>query len=207
MVKLRAAKVRSLAVLPAVAVACLAMTACETKVGTAAVIGDSRISETQVNDYLTANAQPIQGSQGQSTPARLFVLRTLVRNAVVPRLLTVTGGSPSASDLAKARQQLLAGTTESDLSRQLTQVGLVPKFADPYLQGQEMLTFLQSRITTQAQLDAAVKQANLHVSVSPRYGAWNPAALSVSDLGAKQLPDAVTFDRALPGDAQATQSR
>ena len=206
-VRVRRRSARWPAVVSLVGVAVAGLTGCESKTGAAAVIDGARISDTRVNDYLTPDAQPIPGSQGQSTPARLFVLRVLVRNVVVPRLFDVTGGRPSAQELSRAKDQLLQGITEQQLTNQLSQVGLATSFSRPYLEGQVMLSFLQGRIASQAQLDAAVQKADLKVSISPRYGAWNPAALSVSDLSAKQLPSAVTFDGKLPGDVQAPPSQ
>jgi hypothetical protein len=203
-VNVRSVRVRSLVVLPLLAVVGVGISGCDSKVGTAAVVNDQRISEKQLNDYLTPNAQAIPGSQGvAATPARLFVLKVLVRNDVFRKLLDVTGGQPTAAQMTAAKAQLFAsGGTEQDLTKQIVQTGLQAKFTQDYLADQTLLTFFQQRISSQPQLDAALKKANLNVSINPRYGGWDATSLSVSDLSKKQLPDAVTLSNALPGDVQ-----
>ncbi|MCW2540847.1 MAG: hypothetical protein JWN95_2572 [Frankiales bacterium] len=195
------ARKSALFVLPAVAAAVIGLTGCDSKTGTAAVVNGSKISESSLTDYLGPNVKPIPDSQGGSTPARLFVLQVLVRNAVLPRVLDATGGPATPAQLSTARDQLLEGGSLGQLQSQLTGLGLQAKFAEQYLDQQEMIGIVQTRVASQEQLDAALKKAALSVSISPRYGSWDGAALTVKDLGKQDLPDAVSLSTTLPGDA------
>jgi hypothetical protein len=194
-------------ILPAIALAGIGLTACDSKAGSAAVVNGSRISETSLNQYITPNAKPITGSDGSSTPARQFVLGALVRNEVFSRMLAVTpGGQPSKAELDKAKATVLSGTTEQSLTQNVTQSGLDATFTQQYLRELEQLTILQGRVTTQAQLTDTINKAKLDVSVSPRYGSWNTGSLAVQQLSKKQLPDVLTIDASLPGDPAPTAS-
>lgn len=205
--RVRTAKVRALLLLPALAAVSVGLSGCDSKAGAAAVVNGHTISETALNKYLTPNAKPIPASGGSgSTPARQFVLVALLRNKVFSRMLDVTGGQPSTSDLTKAQTTVLAGTTESALTQNVTQSGLSASFAQQYLQELSLLTILQGRLTTQAQITDALSKAHLNVSVNPRYGQWDSTALSVTALSKKQLPDFLTIDGALPGDSGAASA-
>ncbi|MDQ1732767.1 MAG: hypothetical protein QOK10_2926 [Pseudonocardiales bacterium] len=200
-------KIRALAVLPVVAAAGIGLSACDSKVGTAAVVNGDKISERSLNGYVTPNAAPIQGSDGSSTPARQFVLAALVRNAVFQRLLSVTGPVPSAADLTAAKAKVLQGGSEAQLSHSITTSGLDASFTGEYLRQLEYLTILQTRVTTDAQLTEAQKKAAVAVSISPRYGSWDPSKLTVAALNKKQLSPLVTIDgSSLPGDASPSPS-
>jgi hypothetical protein len=197
-------KFRALVMLPIVALAAVGLSACDSKAGSAAVVNGNKVSDGDLNSYLSSNPQPIQLSSGSSVPARLFVLRALVNNLIAPRLLHATGGPASASDLAKIKAQLLAQTSEQQLTVEFGKLGLSSSFVQPYLAEQEVFRVLSSRLTSAAELATASKKAALSVSVSPRYGSWDAANLAVLDLSKKQLPGFLTIDGALPGDAAAT---
>jgi hypothetical protein len=191
--------------LPIAAVAAFGLSACDTKVGTAAVVNGSKISEVRLNDYLTPSAKPISASDGSSVPARQFVLSSLIRDKVFVRLLDVTGGQPKPADLTKAETTVLQGTTTQELNRNIVGTGLDASFTPSYLHQLELLSVLSGRITSDAQLNAAMAKAKLDVSVSPRYGTWNPTALTLAQLSKKQVAGIVTLDGALPGDAVSAQ--
>jgi hypothetical protein len=198
-------RIRSLALLPVLALLCLAVAGCDSKAGSAAVVEGRKISETQLNGYLTPSAKPIPANQGNAVPARLFVLRTLIRNVAFTKLLEAAGVEPTAQQLAAAKANALQGGSEKDLTDQLAQLGLATKFGPEYLHTLELLTLIQSRFNSQAEFDAALKKANVAVSVNRRYGSWNGTALTVSDLGSAQLPPNVRPDTTLPADVKPTQ--
>ncbi len=201
-------RVRRVAVLlPAVALAAVSLTACDTKVGTAAIVNGQKISEKTLNSYLTQNAQPIQGSSG-SVSARFFVLQTLITGRVVPALVAASGSKLSAADTATLESQVTQQFQQQGVAAQIAKVGLSPSFYSQYLAEQQQLALLKQGITDQAALTSAIKKADLKVSISPRYGSWDAATAAVTDLNHTQLPDAVTITSALPGDtASATPSQ
>ncbi len=205
--KVRSVKVRALLLLPVIAVAGIGLTACDSKAGTAAVVNGTKISESRLNDYLGANPTPIPQSTGASISARLVVLRALVNNVVAPRLLQATGGPASAADLLKIKAQIVAQTSEQQLTAELDKLGLKAAFVKEYLLEQEMFGVLQGRLASQADLANAAKKADIKVSVSPRYGTWDATNLGVLDLSKNHLPSFLTLTDPLPGDATATASK
>ena len=204
--KVRSTNVRALVVLPFVAAATLGLSACDTKVGAAAVVNGNRVSEQTLSSYLTPKSQPIPSSNGASTPPRQFVLSTLVQIEAYKRVLDATGGQPSDSELAKTKATLLQGGSEDQLRQQVTQLGLAPSFADAFLHGQELLTMLRQRLTSAADAATAVQKADLHVSINPRYGTWDNQGLSLVGLSKKQFAPLLTLDGSLPGDSTGTSS-
>ena len=122
--KIRSAKLRPLAVLPVLMLGCLGLVGCDSKAGTAAVVDGHRITEKELSRYVPANAQPIPAGDGStSTPAKNFVLQYLVRNQVFPLLLAAAGTPVTEAQLQAGKAEALGGTTEADLTEQITQAG------------------------------------------------------------------------------------
>jgi hypothetical protein len=71
----------------------------------------------------------------------------------------------------------------------------------------ELQALLQARFGTQAALKTAVDKLKFNVSLSPRYGKWDQTQLGVNQLGKKTLPDMLTLDNKLPGDAAPAASQ
>ncbi len=195
-------KLRPLAVLPVLLLGSLGLVGCDSKAGTAAVVNGHRISEKELSRYLPANARPIQSSDGSnSTPAKKFVLQYLVRNQMFPLVLAAAGAPVTEAQLQASKASVLGGTTEAELTKQLVQAGLTERFEPVLLRNNEMLSLLRAKLTTQKQVDDALAKVKDKVSINPRYGSWDLASLSVVDLGKKQLPSVLSFDKTLPGDA------
>lgn len=199
--KIRSGKLRSLAVLPVLTLSCLGLVGCDSKAGTAAVVNGHRISDKQLSRYAPASAQPIQSGDGStSTPARNFVLQFLVRNEVFPMLLAAAGGSVTEAQLDASKASVLQGVTEQQLTDQITHAGLSPSFEPVLLRNRELLSVVQSKLTTDKQVNDALAKVKDKVSINPRYGSWDLASLSLRGLGKKQLPSVLSFDKTLPGD-------
>jgi hypothetical protein len=196
-------KIRSLAVLPILALGVLSLAGCDSKAGSAAVVDGKKISESDVNSYLTAKAQPIQASDGTSAAPKLFVLEYLVRNEVFSLLLAGNGTPVSDSQLAAQRTTALGGSTEADLTGQITKLGLKAKFEPVVLRNRELLTIINSKLTTDAKVTAALARVKDKVTINPRYGSWDLQTVSLTDLGKKQLPSMLSYDGTLPGDVKA----
>ncbi|MEO6502175.1 MAG: hypothetical protein ABIQ09_09730 [Jatrophihabitantaceae bacterium] len=204
--KIRSARLRSLALLPVLALACLGLVGCDSKAGAAAVIDGRRITEKDLSRYVPANAQPIPGQNGSTTPAKNFVLQFLVRNEVFPMLLAAAGSPVSEAQLEAGKAAALEGTNERELTQQIVASGLSERFEPVVLRNRELIAVLQTKLTTDKQISDALAKIKDKVSINPRYGSWDLASLSVKDLGKKQLPSVLSFDRTLPGDVtQPTQ--
>lgn len=202
-------KLRTLAALAALAVAGLGLTGCDSKAGTAAVVNGNRITETQLSDYLSPNAQPITGTNSDGSnygiPARVFVLQYLIRNQVFPLLLTSTGTPVSEDKLNADRASAIASIAgdEATLQKQLAQFGLKPRFEEVVVRNRELNDLISSKLTTQQQVTEALGKVKDVVSINPRFGSWDNSSLQIVDLGKKQLPSMLSFDGTLPGDVKA----
>lgn len=201
-VKILLGRLRSLVVLPVLALGCLGLAGCDSKAGTAAVVDGHRISEKELSRYVQAGAKPIQGGDGSSTPAKNIVLQYLVRNQVIPLLLTAAGATVTDAELEAGKAKVLAGTTEADLTSQVTAAGLSARFEPVLVRNRELLDVLNAKLTTAKQFNDALAKVKDKVSISPRYGSWDAARLALLNLGKKQLPSVLSFDKTLPGDVK-----
>lgn len=196
-------KIRLLGVLPVIALACVGLTGCDSKAGTAAVVGGHKISESDLSSYLHPDAPPVQSSDGSSSiAAKTFALQYLVQNEVFPALLAANGSPVTAADLATARSRVLQGSDEQVLVAQITKSGFTSKFEPIVLRNHELLTILQAKLTTNERATAAIAKLKEGISISPRYGSWDAQSLSLVGVGKKQLPSVLSFEGTLPGDVK-----
>jgi hypothetical protein len=190
-------RLRTLAALVLAALAMLGLAGCRTNVGIAATVNGHRITESEVNKYLTpsgtdaslaANAR----QQGQTVPSpRSQILQYLIQQQVFEHTLASFTKVPSAGELAGLHDQAASVLLQTDLAgdeldsriRQgLPKSGISAKFTPVFLRVQELeYAIIQAKqLTRQAQLLALVKRAGVKVSVGARYGTWAPATLSVT---------------------------
>ncbi|UQX89379.1 hypothetical protein M6D93_05080 [Jatrophihabitans telluris] len=199
----RPGRIRALAALPLLVMAGAGLSACDTKVGTAAVINGHKITESDLNSYLTSSVQPVPGNNG-SVPARFFALSILVNREIGPNLVAAAGEKPTPAQEAQARKAISDSATTNGIEGQLSKLGFAPKFYQAYLDEQTQVSLLGAKVTSAQQLAGVVKKAGLNVSVNPRYGGWDARTLSLTEVGKKQLPNALTLGTTLPGDATAS---
>jgi hypothetical protein len=196
-------KIRLVAVLPVLSLACVGLTGCDSKAGTAAVVSGHKISETQLSSYLRPDAPPVRSSDGSSSiVAKTFALQYLVQNEVFSALLAANGSPVTEADLATAKTSVLHGGDEQVLTDQITKAGFTSKFEPVVLRNHELLTLLQAKLTSNQQATAAIAKLRQGVSISPRYGSWNQQSLSLVGVGKKQLPSVLSFEGTLPGDVK-----
>src|ERR1700760_2683651 len=116
------------------------LSACQTKVGQAAVIGNTSISESDVGSYVEANAPaPASGSIGP----KAFVVQELVKKLVLAKLSLALGSrGPRDEGLAPLHDSALSQVFQTTVSgaaadKQLrdaaAQKGLKPSFDALYI--------------------------------------------------------------------------
>jgi hypothetical protein len=180
-------RIRALVALIAVPLLLGAMSACESNVGKAATVNGQRISDSDVDGYLTANAVPFQSTDqnGQTTEIvpRTVVLGTLLRQSVLLHALVENGGEPSQTEIDTGRTSALQGLDEAEFTRQVVARGFTPGFAPVLIQASSYLAVLQARADSggakiQDQITTTVNQTP--VSVNPRYGTWDPKSASIT---------------------------
>lgn len=201
-------KIRLLALLPVLAVGCLSVTGCDTKVGTAAVVNGHRITESDVADLLASSP----ANPGQ---ARALALEWQIREQLFQAAFAKTGGMPSELALKAEHdkaisnvigQNVSGSAADQTLQGLVGQTGLKPAFAGVVTRAFELeLEYAKKLNATQeaAVLADLVKQ-KIAVSVNPRFGSWNTATFAFAGLGKSQLPAPLTLEGTLPGDVKPT---
>jgi hypothetical protein len=185
---------RALGALVAAAVALTGLSACQSNVGKAAAVGGQRISETDVSGYLTARSKSLSDSSGAAVAPRNLVLSTLIQERLYDRALQVHGGVPGPGDLSTARDAVLNGATEAQLTTQVVDAGLAASFAPVFLHTQILLSVLQARATDNAKTTQILGTiAKIPVAVSPRYGSWDSAQRTLSGDPVESVKSFVTL--------------
>ncbi|MEP6853360.1 MAG: hypothetical protein ABJA87_11990, partial [bacterium] len=160
------------------------LTACDSKVGAAAYIDGERISEQQLNTYVLPGAKPFQNQQGRTLYPKTYVLQQLIQGRVADRIIADHGGTMTAAEARAARAQVLGSNTEDQIIEQVAASGFSAKAEGVLVDTATRLVVLQKRfpaVADASQLLAAVQKADVRVSVSPRYGKWDPSTLSVTN--------------------------
>lgn len=202
------------AVLAAVAIAAATLSGCANHAGVAASISGDRISERQIDSYVTGKA-PSAAAQTTQSP-RSLALGQLVQMRVLEQALKATkGGLPSDAQLAAVHDDALQlfgeSATGSDYDKALlTSVqsfGLNTRFRDVVLRSLELeYAYIQrSGVSSAAELATSIEKLSIPITVAGRYGKWDPAQLSVSTDGAAGAPSFVSLP-GIPPSASATAS-
>jgi hypothetical protein len=173
---------RRLGAAAAVVLAVGSLAACRTNVGTAATVDGHRITESDVNDYITPDAGVSlqQSGGGTFTEApRSFVVRELIEDRLFRKLLANTpGGAPSDAKLDSQVHTDLAGKTQRQVARSIGLRGFTDDFLIIFFRVEELGHALGTAQQNGANLTALAKSLNFPVSVSARYGSWNQAKLN-----------------------------
>jgi hypothetical protein len=178
-----------LSIVAAMVVVCVGLSACQVKVGKAAYIDKTSISENQVGDYVEANATtPPAGAIG----AKTFVTQELVKRVILDKLATAIGGIPSDADLASLHDtalstafgaQVAGAEADTQLRAAVAERGLKPSFDMLYTRNIELSTaigdYLQSA-TTEQQQKVQTAISRIKVRVNPRYGSWSTNNLALN---------------------------
>ncbi|MEO6884908.1 MAG: hypothetical protein ABI232_01295 [Jatrophihabitantaceae bacterium] len=203
-------RVRQLTVALAVLVAAATLTSCSSKVGTAAVVGGHSISDSDVAHYITPagpdpSAISAAQAQGQTLqPSRVQVLSQLITQKVFRAALADSGSEPSAAEIAAAhddavsligQSQTIGADYDNAITAQMITYGFTDQFAHVIVQTQELEYLLVKRVNAASATDllAAINKLNIPVTVSGRYGTWDPSQLALTSSGNAGLPSFVTF--------------
>jgi hypothetical protein len=207
-VKLRPLPFRRLAVAGVLALVGAASTACDTKAGTAAVVDGRKIGESTVSRNVPVNA-------AQTDRSRLFVLNYLIQAKLFDSALANHGGPVTDAELRALhdtavsnllRQQVAGSAADLALRSAVGSVGVQPDFAPTVLLAFEKELTLARRLNVQTVSGIAgeVGKQQLRVSVSPRYGGWDPRQLSMVAYSKSQAPSVITFSNRFPSEQSAT---
>lgn len=179
----------------ALALAMSGLSACDSKVGQAAIVGDHRISESDLGKFVTpAGPSPsvlaAASKAGQGVFPKTEVIQVLVQQRLFELTLAKNGGVPTKGELASLHDQAAAtflGTqlTGAALDSYLTSAqgtfGYGSRYARELLRTIELEAALAVKVRAQSLTDvaAAVNKLHIKVAINPRYGKWNAANLSI----------------------------
>jgi hypothetical protein len=208
-VGLRRRAVRVIAASAVVATAALGLTACESKIGQAAVISGHGIGEGTLNEYVTVQgpnaAAKAQAAQNKvSLQPKVDALSQLIVEQVFSTTLArLNGKIPTAAALAKQHdtvaqsffQTSLTGAQfDSALDTLLAGQGYTRAYRPVLVRSLELeFTLIQQvKASTPADLAKVIAKERVTVSVASRYGSWDPNNLTLTGDGRAGLPSFVT---------------
>jgi hypothetical protein len=207
-------RVRTLSAVVVAVLAVAGLAGCRTNVGTAATVGGHRITESDVNGYITptgvsSSAAAQARSQRQAVPSpRSLVLQFLIQQQLFEQTLKHLGIAYSEGSLAgshdKAAQLLLqtslgGAALDAAIEKQLPSSGVQKSFRAVFLRVEELeyLLIQRRQLSQLSELVALVKAAKVSVSVSARYGTWQPNKLILD--GTPAVPSYLTVQNAAAG--------
>jgi hypothetical protein len=208
-------RLRTLTAAVVAVLATAGLAGCRTNVGTAATINGHRITDSDVNHYITpagpdAAAAANASKSNQVVSPRSQVLQFLIQQQVFTGTLKSFGKVPTDAQLAASHDEAASVLLQTELKgaaldqaiqKGLPKSGIKPDFVKVYLRTQELeFAIIKSRQLTQLpELLALIKKAGVHVSVSPRYGKWSPSTLGLD--GKAAVPSYLTVQPGAGGPA------
>jgi hypothetical protein len=208
-------RLRTLGAFAVAVVAVAGLAGCRTNVGTAAMVNGQRITESDVNDLVThAGVDPKLAAQAaaqqqQIQPPKSQVLTFLIQEKVFEDTLDAEkvkhpeGALNAVHDAAASEffQTNVSGTDfEATLKQRLPQFGITADFVSTLLRVAELRYLLHVHNPKAPSLMAIINRAKVSVTVSPRYGVWQPSQLSLSP--AAPVPGYLSLQ---PGENAAAQ--
>jgi hypothetical protein len=184
----------TIAIAAAALAAAVALTGCANQqAGSAATLGDSRITETtvsdQVQDILAAKGQPVT-SVDATLPSE--VLRRIITTELVDRVAADNGIVITQGQIDEQYANYEGQTgDQAAVEKLFIEQGIAPSQIESILrlnlQAQAIGIALDPQGSAeqqgQAVLDAVVKKSDeLDVTVSPRFGTWDGAAIKVGPV-------------------------
>lgn len=151
---------------------------------------------------MTPQSTPYSNSNGQEVRPRVVVLQTLILERLLDKALATNGGPASQAELDRVRDSVLQGTTEEQLTSEITKSNFTAAFEPIYVRTQELIGVYGARThaTSADAIIASVNKHNIGVQVSPRYGTWDASQLALSGEGvASGLTGVLTIGAAPPG--------
>ena len=179
------------------ALAAAGLTACDSSAGAAAVVGGHRISDSEVASYVRPGATPYpDANSGEQIVPKSYALQTLIDTELIDRAVRANGGAASTADLSSGKQVFLQGAHDTDVEKYYSHLGYTSAFSELLIKEQSLLQVLGHRVhsdRTGAGILAALHKADVPVSVSSRYGAWDPKYYRVLTTSGAGLPGFVTL--------------
>jgi hypothetical protein len=206
-----------LSLVAAAVVATVGLTGCQTKVGLAASVNGTDLTDSDLSGYVQPGAQPFQTNDGTTIVQKTFALQTWLVAQNYAAAIEANGGRATAAEDSAARALELGGHQISEVQAQFTrspyrftakmgdlqlfqltrEIILTQRLLGNGASAQQAVAALQSSRITSTRLHQVIEKAAPQVTVSPRYGTWSSANLALQSQPRDGLP---TFVRL--GDTQ-----
>jgi hypothetical protein len=179
-----------------VVLALAGLSACRTKAGAAAFVGGHRITDSDVNKFLTVKSTPYTNQSGTEVRPRSVVLATLIQEQLLEKALTANGGAPTDAELGTLKASVLQGATDEQLTTQITGSNFKAAFEPLYIRSQELFGLFGQRTKAQSsqELVAGLDKIGIRVQVSSRYGTWDSTQLALKNGLDPGLSGVLTLD-------------
>jgi hypothetical protein len=201
---------RLLSVVTLVALALSALTACQTKVGQAAQVDGTSLSDSALSDFVLPGAAPYTDGSGARVVPKINALTNWVRNELVGATIAKHGGVATTQELNNARAVIVGSGLPDQIKKANGGHGYSNSFFSLLTDQYVLLVVLIQRLAKKGTATQAFKvlqsgQANqafvnaidathTPVHISPRYGTWDEkGGLHVSDDPTSGAPDFVSF--------------
>lgn len=188
-------RTRSAAAAVAAVLAVGGLTGCRTNVGVAATVEGHRITQSDVNRYVSASSQPFSSSSGgAATAPRPFVLSILLTRRLFEAVLRKTPkGVPSTGELATVVTQQLRGRSYQQAAVAFGVKGYRSSFNRLLVETIALDAQLRTDAQAGVNVDGVFSTLRFPVSVNPRYGAWDSKTKNLTSTATSGLPGFVTL--------------
>jgi hypothetical protein len=201
---------RTLSVAALAVVAITTLSGCHNKVGMAASVDGHRLTDTDLATYFKKGSVPYtdQNTHAQVVP-KVYALENWIEGKVFEAAVAHKGGAVTSAELNTARAAVLGSRTIAQAETFYRKLGYTPKFAHLIVDQTAVLVVLVQRIargispqqaigalqSNQAgtELLKAISAAKPKVAVSPRYGTWDNAKLTLTSTPGVGAPGFVRF--------------
>lgn len=170
---------RVFAAAPAAALAAGLLAGCTPgQVGVAASVGDDRLSVSALQDRTNALLKEVGAEQQLSGIAQNLALSFFVSSRVVEEAAAAQGVAVTAGEVAQASAAIRGSEQAQDIIGGAVNRGVPPSDLDSFVRD----ALLRERIGAAEPLEEALTRAaeSADVAVSPRYGTFDPATLTVT---------------------------
>ncbi|MDQ2797050.1 MAG: hypothetical protein M3Y06_07790 [Actinomycetota bacterium] len=192
-------RLRMLGAAVVVVLAAGTLTACRTNVGFAASVDGHSYSESDIADYVTPQAQPVQEQVSQTQtlaiPPRSYVVQTIIESRLEKLVLdALPGRGPTAGELATIQRSILKGVSPMRFAESSGLHGYSPSFAPVYVRARTYSALLggvsQNAQRQGVQLDLAgiARRVHMKIEVNPRYGRWDAQNLYFDSSAGATVP-------------------
>jgi hypothetical protein len=178
-------RIRTLGVIAVIGCAVVALSACKSKIGAAAIVDGHTITETRISGLVSPTSKPFtpSGSTSEIVP-KAFALQTLIRTEIFTEQLDSIGVHPTAAQELAAANTVLQGSSEADQNKALVGYGFAPSFGAIYTRQEALLQIVEDHNSSDAAAAKAQKFFEAFpVNINPRYGKWTATGLTLDTAG------------------------